>query len=200
MTTRTSQTHPLRIDAVTLPTGGRIGMTFCPGKHQADALTGSWERDLDTDLEAIVTWGARALLTLMQPHELADLGVPDLGFRCRGRGLAWFHLPIRDVSVPSPRFEQDWLTVGPLLHAFLDQGEAVVLHCKGGLGRTGLVACRLLIERGASPEQALANVRAARSGTVETPAQEAYLRFRDFGRSNDEARAIGEKDAAACAE
>jgi len=184
MTARTSQTHPLRIDAVTLPTGGRIGMTFCPGKRQADAMTGSWDRDLDTDLEAIVTWGARALVTLMEPHELADLRVPDLGFRCRGRGLAWFHLPIRDVSVPSPRFEQDWLTVGPLLHAFLDQGEAVVLHCKGGLGRTGLVACRLLIERGVAPGRALVDVRGARPGAVETQAQEGYLRVHPFRQRN----------------
>lgn len=58
---KTSQTHPLRIDSVAVPgTAGVIGMTLCPGKVQRFALTGSWARDLDTDLQAIQAWGATA--------------------------------------------------------------------------------------------------------------------------------------------
>jgi ADP-ribosyl-[dinitrogen reductase] hydrolase len=182
MVVRTSHSHPLRIDAVTVPGGGRIGMTFCPGKRQAEAMTGSWERDLGIDLDAVVAWGASTLVTLVEPHELVDLGVPDLGMRTLERQLAWFHLPIRDRDVPCERFERDWETVGPELQASLDRGDAIVLHCMGGLGRTGLVACRLLIERGESPAGALARVRGARPGAVETAGQEAYLRDGSFGR------------------
>ena len=51
MPIQTSQTHPLRIDSVRTPGGGRIGLTLCPGKHQTGALTGDWQRDLEkTDL------------------------------------------------------------------------------------------------------------------------------------------------------
>ena len=50
---RTSATDPLRIDEVAAPPrgGGRIGMTFCPGKRQRGAAMGvDWERDLAADL------------------------------------------------------------------------------------------------------------------------------------------------------
>ena len=43
-------------------------MTFCPGKHQSDAASGAWTRDLGTDLEAIRAWGASALVTLVEEH------------------------------------------------------------------------------------------------------------------------------------
>ncbi len=52
----------------------------------------------------------------------------------------------------------------------------VLLHCRGGLGRTGVVAARLLMEFGVPVKDAVRTVRAARPGTIETSAQERYLR------------------------
>ena len=175
MKPRTSLNHPLQIAALDAPGGGRIGMTFCPGKRDPAAMTGPWDRDLDTDLDAIVAWGASALVTLMEGHELAHLGVAHIGEASRDRGLGWYHLPIRDFSVPSDLFEQQWLDTGEALRARLARNESIVVHCKGGLGRTGLVAARLLIELGETPGRALARVRAVRVGAVETAEQVAYL-------------------------
>ena len=55
---KTSSSHPLRIDAVEAPGGGLIGMTFCPGKKQDDALSGPWDRDLRLDVISIVQFSA----------------------------------------------------------------------------------------------------------------------------------------------
>ncbi|MGH7084161.1 MAG: hypothetical protein ACREFN_04140 [Acetobacteraceae bacterium] len=49
------------------------------------------------------------------------------------------------------------------------------VHCKGGLGRTGTIAARLLIECGRQPHEAMAIVRRARPRTIETPEQETWL-------------------------
>jgi hypothetical protein len=49
-------------------------------------------------------------------------------------------------------------------------------HCKGGLGRAGMMAARLLVELGVAPEQAIRDVRCARPGAIETPAQLALVR------------------------
>jgi len=176
MTPRTSATHPLQIDRVDTPAGGAIGLTFCPGKKDGAAMTGAWNRDLRTDLEAIRSWPASTLVTLIEDHEFDLLGVPDLGTMASKVGLEWLHLPIRDVSVPDSRFESAWIESGPVLISRLQRGENLVIHCRGGLGRTGLVACQLLVEMGCESEAALKAVRVARPGTVETRMQEQYVR------------------------
>lgn len=104
---RTSQTHPIRVDAVPVR-NGLLGLTFCPGKH-GDSLNGApWARDLDTDLHALRDWGASLILTLIEPHEFGLLRVPDLGARVAAQGMSWAHLPIRDVDVPAAPFRSGW--------------------------------------------------------------------------------------------
>ena len=175
MTPRTSYTHPLRIDSLEWNGSGRIGMTFCPGKCDPHAMTGAWARDLSADLQTIRDWGAVTLVTLMEAHELESLAVNDLGEAARAAGLDWIHLPIRDVSIPDHRFEQHWPAISRRLAVRLESGESLVIHCRGGLGRTGLVAGLLLVQAGLMPEQALDAVRAARPRAVETREQENYL-------------------------
>lgn len=174
---RTSQTHPLQIAEVRAsPAQGRIGITFCPGKQDSAAATGAWARDLATDLDAIAAWGARLVLTLVEPAELVALKVPDLGAEVRARGMDWRHLPIADYSVPTAEFETDWHTHGRDIRAALRSGADVVVHCKGGLGRAGMIAARLLVELGMAPDAAISEVRRARRGAIETPSQLALVR------------------------
>ena len=175
MKPRTSDSYPLQIAFVETPGNGRIGMTFCPGKHDPMAMTGPWARDMHTDLAAIADWGAVALVTLMESYELDKLGVSGLGDAARAMGLGWYHLPVQDVSVPSAAFEEQWTDVGETLRKQLLAGQSIVVHCRGGLGRTGIVAARLLIELGEKPVTALERVRAARPGAVETAEQEEYV-------------------------
>lgn len=173
---KTSQTHPLQINAVSVPgTKGLIGMTLCPGKVQKSALSGDWERDLDTDLEAIQAWGASSLVTLMEPHELVAFKVPNLSKRIP-EGLSHWTLPIPDGGVPDAAWETAWVKAGVPLRGALHDGKKVVIHCRGGLGRTGTVAARLLVEFGMAPNQAIDEVRKARPGAIENHAQEAYVR------------------------
>ena len=88
---------------------------------------------------------------------------------------AWAHCPIEDMTPPGEPFERAWIDTGPRVHALLDRGEGVALHCRAGLGRTGTIAARSLLERGLSLAEAIAAVRRARPGTIETRGQEAYL-------------------------
>jgi len=174
---RTSETHPLQIAEVRArPEHGRIGITFCPGKQDPLAQTGAWKRDLATDLDAIVAWGAKLVLTLVEPDELAMLKVPGLGREVQSRGMAWCHLPIADYSVPTPAFEQQWVTEGATIRERLRDGDDVLVHCKGGLGRAGMIAARLLVELGMEPVAAIREVRRARKGAIETPAQLGLVR------------------------
>ena len=178
-TTKTRRSHPLRVDNLAVKgLSGVIGLTFCPGKKQRGAMSGDWDRDLAADLEAVKSSGAKALVTLMENDELTAVHVPltELGKKTASFGLEWHHLPIRDVDVPDERFEDQWTYSGTRLRDLLVKGEKIVIHCLGGLGRTGTIAGRLLVEFGASPNEAIRMVRSARIGTIETRKQEEYVK------------------------
>ena len=65
----------------------------------------------------------------------------------------------------------EWPGLSAQLHEILDEGGAVLVHCHGGHGRAGMVALRLLVERGEAPEAALKRIRAVRPGAVQTDGQ-----------------------------
>jgi protein-tyrosine phosphatase len=175
---RTSKTHPLEIAHVQATSAhGRIGITFCPGKYQSNAETGSWYRDLDIDLDAVRDWGASLVLTLVEQSELEQLRVAGLGDAVRARGMEWLHLPIQDVRTPDASFEKAWEADGPHIRQLLRSGSNIVVHCKGGLGRAGMIAASLLVELGVPPEQAIESVRSARGKkAIETKGQEDVVR------------------------
>jgi ADP-ribosyl-[dinitrogen reductase] hydrolase len=183
--TRTSLTHPIRMNSLPLQ-NGEVGLTFCPGKH-GDSLTGApWARDLEVDLLGVKAWGARMVVTLMERHEFDLLKVPDLDKRVAAHGMAWLHLPIIDQDVPSTAFEAAWPLAGADLLRRLHEGQKIMLHCRGGLGRTGLVAAMLLIETGMAPDHAMQKVREVRPGAIETRGQEDFVwRYKSLGLVSD---------------
>jgi protein-tyrosine phosphatase/nicotinamidase-related amidase len=155
---------PLRVEE---PIPG-VGLTILPGRRDKG-------RDLAADLETLVRLGVRRLVTLPTDAELAWYGVPDLVRAARLRGLEVLHVPIVDQGVPTI---EEARTLSAWIRAGVDAGERVVVHCVGGLGRSGLVAACVLLDRGATPDQALAMVRATRGPrAVESAEQEAFVRW-----------------------
>lgn len=140
---------------------GTIGMCRMPG-----AVT-----DLQTDVQALVDFGATCVLSLTPMNEMTKAGAaafPDALAAC---DIAWRHFPIEDFGTPQPAQQADWDALSAELQTRIDQGETVVIHCRAGLGRTGMVALRLMTERGAQPDDAVTRLRTIRPGTVENQAQ-----------------------------
>jgi hypothetical protein len=202
MAGRTSATDPLRVDflpeqSVGLP--GRIGLTFAPGKKDPHAPSGPWDRDLDADLDRLRHhFGCARLVTLLERgefavDELALLGIHDLPARARLHGIELDWVAIPDGGVPAS-LEQLVALVGRIVAA-ARAGHIVVIHCRAGLGRTGLVAAACLCALGASVTEALATIRATRPGAVEHAAQERCVRaFDELWRRRALARARAKGD------
>ncbi len=142
-----------------------IGLCACPG--QSASLSG--------DLQRLRDWGARGIVTLIEDHELELLGVTSLPEEVEALGMRWWHLPIRDMDTPHEGFEIRWRRTGQELRSLLENGFSIALHCRGGMGRTGTVAARLLVELGSAPALAIERVRAVRPGSIETRAQEKFV-------------------------
>lgn len=150
-------------------------MTICPGKKGESVYGAAWDRDLATDLEAIKAWGAECVVTLMEDFEFPRLGIPGFRSVMAAQAFDWLHLEIRDADVPDDRFKSAWPTARARVLAVLGRGGKVLVHCRGGLGRTGLVVARLLVEQGMAAEEAIRLTREVRQGAIETNAQERHV-------------------------
>jgi hypothetical protein len=173
---KTSLTDPLQIKTVT-PDGtpGTIGMTLCPGRKGISAAYGRWDRDLASDLDVVRAWNPDIVIALLEDHEFPRIGIPRFREDVARSGLPWEFAPIVDGDIPDAAFERRWRELGPRVRKILRAGGRVLIHCRAGLGRTGLLAATLLVEFGAKPQTAIEDVRRARPGAIETLAQEAYV-------------------------
>lgn len=124
---------------------------------------------------AIAAWGAATVLGLTEPAEMALLGVPDPAALLAASGVPWIGAPIIDYGAPDRRFDARWPDLRAVLLARLQAGEKLLIHCRGGRGRSGTIAAALLIAGGVAPAEAVRMVRAARPGAIETAEQEAWL-------------------------
>ncbi|XP_016046972.1 dual specificity protein phosphatase 23 isoform X2 [Erinaceus europaeus] len=85
-------------------------------------------------------------------------------------GLTLHRLRIPDFCPPSPEHIDRFVQLVDEAGA---RGEAVAVHCALGLGRTGtMLACYLVKDRGLAPDEAIAEIRHLRPGSIETHEQE----------------------------
>lgn len=154
---------------------GQLLLTPCPG---------TVNESLGASLQALKRKGAAAIITLMTTADLAEHKVEALGHTCETLGLEWFHLPIEDESVPSANTEQCWLNARKRIHQYLNENKAVVVHCKGGSGRTGILAATILLERGVDVNSAIDQIKALRPKAFSHSVQVDYILARGTSAKN----------------
>ena len=132
---------------------------------------GDWLTD---ELRSLKDEGFDVLVSLLTEAESEELGLVHEADLCRENGLAYFNFPIPDLGVPEsgPKAQR---FVGEL-HGALMAGKKVAVHCRQGIGRSGLVAASLLVASGMAPESAFRRVSVARGlSTPETLEQKDWV-------------------------
>lgn len=127
--------------------------------------------DYAEDLEHLHDWAPAMVITLVTEAEMMQHGAATLGADVQAMGARWVHMPIVDFGAPEPASERIWTAASTQARAALKGGGRVLVHCKGGCGRSGMAVLRLMIESGEEPLAALERLRALRPCAVETLAQ-----------------------------
>ena len=135
-------------------------------------LSGSYRKDLSH----INDWKPALVVSVATEEELLAAGAAGLGSDLQDAGTRWAQLPVGDYGVPAPEQEPDWHAISKPALAALQGGGRVLIHCRGGCGRSGMAVLRLMIEAGEDAEAALRRLRALRPCAVETDAQMDWAR------------------------
>ncbi len=137
---------------------GRLAGSAYPGECL------SWLRDEK---------GIQVLLSLEPLEKEDNLQAMLLGFTVKT-------IEIPDFTAGNPVSRADALTV---IDECLHNNQSVLVHCKGGLGRTGMILALYLVTRkGLPPDTAISKIRALSPGSIEenTGQKEAIYRAADL--------------------
>lgn len=153
---------------------GAIGMLPLPGlviaRRGERFVDGALQEEM---LDALATQQTALLVILLDDDECDPDEIEDLGQAAAARSIALVSAPIADFSAPDQRL--DWAALIERLASDLREGHRIAFCCLAGYGRSGMMAARLLIATGSTPDAAIMAVRAARPGAIESEEQVAYL-------------------------
>jgi hypothetical protein len=150
---------------------GNVALSAVPGR---DDLFRGWleNKEVDFALKHIKGSGIGVVVTLMEKNELVNAGIGDLGERIQDLGIEWLHFPIKDGRIPGRGLPALMVKI---LDAILD-GKKVLIHCRGGWGRTGTVAGCYLASLGHTFDYIIHELHATRGAMCpETVEQMRYI-------------------------
>lgn len=168
MNNKVKRDGPLRIDWIKSDVLNEhaLGLTILPGRKD-------YSRSTENDLSYLKDQGVKAIVPLITDDELHNFGVDDLIDQYHSFGFDVKRLPIKDQMTSS----QDEMTnLVSWIKEHLSNDEKVLIHCVGGLGRSGMVAASLLKSLGKSSSEAISQIRKSRSPrAVESKEQEKFV-------------------------
>lgn len=157
--------HPY--DTLALKHGARFIFTPCPGTKEAD---------LTSSVSTLKEAGASAVISMLSDTEIGMLEVSELGTTIQTQGLAWYQLPVEDDEAPSAAFMNTFAQVKAELITRIEAGETIAIHCRGGSGRTGLMAAVLLLEAGESWDDVKSLIQSIRPKALTLPPHVNFLK------------------------
>ena len=173
----TSKDSPIYVNSFPqeiLPIKGTIGMTFAPGKKCNG--TARWNRTLDDDLDTLKDkYKTDILVSLLEDFEFEYLKIPNLREKCEEKSIKNIKFNIIDGSIPLSNQVSDYIKLARDLKFEAENGKNIVIHCMGGLGRTGTLAACILVLFGFSVFDAIKTTRTYRKGAIENKTQELFV-------------------------
>ncbi len=97
--------------------------------------SGEW---LEDDITELSRMGITHLVSLLETDEAGELGLGQEQMHCANVGVGFINFPIVDRGLPVNTAA--FVNLATSLAPEIGQGGLVAIHCRAGIGRTGMLA------------------------------------------------------------
>jgi protein-tyrosine phosphatase len=122
---------------------------------------GDWLKD---EVRAWRDTGLDVVVSFLTPDEMTELDLNQEEQWCHQYGIEFHSFPIPDRGVPGSR--EAVINLIRSLEQALAAGKSVAVHCRQGIGRSGMIVAALLISAGEEPETVWEHIHRARRRPV----------------------------------
>ena len=118
--------------------------------------------------------GLEVIVSLLASDEAMEFELGNEATICRSNDIEFISFPIPDRGAPASR--EETLKLVKRLDRYIAAGTSEGIHCRQGIGRSGLIAACLLVSSGAVPETAFEQLSETRGCPVpETTKQQEWV-------------------------
>jgi protein-tyrosine phosphatase len=130
------------------------------------ASTGS----VASTISEIAALGFHQVVSLLEPAEAEVLGLAQEAELVTAQSMKFVSFAIPDMGLPA--CSEDFMRLAQLLFTEIEAGTYTLIHCRGGIGRSGLLAAAVLLQGGKDVQAAFAQVSLMRGRRVPETAQQ----------------------------
>jgi protein-tyrosine phosphatase len=136
----------------------------------AKPVSGEWIED---EFSMIANWGINRIVSLLEHQEAIEVGLGKERQLAEKNAMEFISYPIPDRGLPVSLNE--YLNFTKRLYHEAAGGLHTVIHCRAGIGRTGLIAAGVLLHCGFEPKEAFEHISQKRGVVV--PDTEEQVNF-----------------------
>jgi len=128
---------------------------------------------LQEEVDSLSKEGVDVWISALTLAEREELGLEHQSDFCKQSNMDFRSFPIFDRSLPA---EQKFSQLVDDIRSLLEAGQSVVVHCRLGIGRAGMITTGVLIAEGETAQSAIRKVSKARRLTIpDTDEQREFL-------------------------
>jgi len=137
----------------------------------AKPVPGEW---IEEEFSGLKRLGIDKIVSLLESFEQYDVGLEKEEVLCIKNGMEYSSFPIPDRGLPNTlqakKFSKE-------LYTEICNGKHIVIHCRAGIGRTGIIAGAVIVNTGITALEAFTLISEARGVQVpDTEEQENWLK------------------------